>query len=220
MAAWDGDSYGLLLIDSNFYILRYKMDLTKDDAATAIQMIQERAKNLNVDHLSNFALDYQNFTTCSGAPYERYHHYGDRGLVIHTFEVIEACFGMSTSFIEYNVDPVELFLSALFHDIGKTHDYMQDDDGKWVPTPHRRLIGHISKGVEIWHRAVIRWGSVGFIAKYKDNVTHAILSHHGCREWGSPVGPKRRAAIILHHADSVSARLHDCDTLDRFAGKG
>jgi 23S rRNA maturation-related 3'-5' exoribonuclease YhaM len=44
-----------------------------------------------------------------------------------------------------------------------------------------------------------------------DEVTHAILSHHGQREWGSPVRPATKLAWILHTCDMMSARVNDCD---------
>jgi 3'-5' exoribonuclease len=48
----------------------------------------------------------------------------------------------------------------------------------------------------------------------EEEVLHAILSHHGMRQWGSPVAPKSRLAWLLHLADSMSARMADADTLD------
>jgi 23S rRNA maturation-related 3'-5' exoribonuclease YhaM len=47
-----------------------------------------------------------------------------------------------------------------------------------------------------------------------DNIIHNILSHHGKREYGSPVSPATKEAWILHQADNLSARLDDCDKHD------
>ena len=44
-----------------------------------------------------------------------------------------------------------------------------------------------------------------------DEVLHAILSHHGRREYGSPVSPSTRIAWLLHLCDSISARMFDCN---------
>jgi 23S rRNA maturation-related 3'-5' exoribonuclease YhaM len=47
------------------------------------------------------------------------------------------------------------------------------------------------------------------------NITHNILSHHGMREWGSPVAPATKEAWILHLCDNMSARLDDCNKHDK-----
>ena len=36
---------------------------------------------------------------------------------------------------------------------------------------------------------------------------HIIQSHHGCKEWGSPVEPKFIEAQIIHFADNFSAKV-------------
>ena len=36
---------------------------------------------------------------------------------------------------------------------------------------------------------------------------HVIQSHHGCKEWGSPVEPKTIEAQIIHFADNFSAKV-------------
>ena len=35
---------------------------------------------------------------------------------------------------------------------------------------------------------------------------HAILSHHGELEWGSPKRPSTIEALLLHHADNLDAK--------------
>jgi 3'-5' exoribonuclease len=44
-----------------------------------------------------------------------------------------------------------------------------------------------------------------------DNVLHAILAHHGSREWGSPVVPLTKLAWMLHLCDGISARMDDAE---------
>ena len=36
-----------------------------------------------------------------------------------------------------------------------------------------------------------------------------ILSHHGKKEWGSPIEPQSQGAWILHLADMMSARVDE-----------
>jgi 3'-5' exoribonuclease len=35
---------------------------------------------------------------------------------------------------------------------------------------------------------------------------HCILSHHGKKEWGSPVLPSTREAVLVHQMDQIQAR--------------
>jgi 23S rRNA maturation-related 3'-5' exoribonuclease YhaM len=45
-----------------------------------------------------------------------------------------------------------------------------------------------------------------FCIPERDAVIHCMLSHHGRREWGSPVEPVTPEAYILHVADMLSSR--------------
>lgn len=90
-------------------------------------------------------------------------------------------------------------------------------DGKAFHTYTRESIHHISRSALIWSHAVVEHPE--FSDKYHDVVLHNILSHHGSREWGSPVAPKTQAAWLLHLCDGISARMNDCDRLDLVHGK-
>jgi len=39
-----------------------------------------------------------------------------------------------------------------------------------------------------------------------ERIEHLLLSHHGRKEWGSPVEPLTAEAFILHAADMMSSR--------------
>ncbi len=40
-----------------------------------------------------------------------------------------------------------------------------------------------------------------------NTLSHAVLSHHGQREWGAPVLPLTPEACALHYADNLAARV-------------
>jgi 3'-5' exoribonuclease len=150
---------------------------------------------------------------------------------------------MALFYDQYDINKKELFLASLFHDLGKTYDYTlapsNGDEvvfgGDWVKTKHARRIHHVSRGALLFQQACDmyndqfqeEWGNASkevwdkaienaeINEEIQENVTHAILSHHGRREWGSPVAPNTREAWILHLCDGMSARMYDCDTLDR-----
>lgn len=140
-------------------------------------------------------------TSGSGSPEK--HHYGDYGLAVHTKEVI----GLSllAAKIYPAVDKGELFLSALFHDVGKYWDYERREDGSWTHSAHARNIHHISRSCWVWRDCAKDHVSEEVL----DRISHNILAHHGCRQWGSPISPNTKEAFILHHSDSISARVAD-----------
>ena len=166
--------------------------------------------------LASELIDNPKFQVWSGSSKKEQHHYGRSGLIIHTAEVVSLCFS-SISVIDVEIDKEELFLSALYHDAGKLYDYSPIDGTnyrEWEGAEHKRLIHHISRSALIWSDEVRKYPELE--RKHRDNVLHNILSHHGRREWGSPVAPKSKAAWILHLNDCLSARLNDCDKLDVF----
>jgi 3'-5' exoribonuclease len=184
--------------------------------------ISERAITVGGwDLLTDLCVKYPQFETWSAASKPHQHHYGDGGLIQHTAEVIELCFDTrKTLKLEKIIDGTELFYAALFHDVGKIYDYEKVEEmggviTHWQKTEHARKIHHISRSVIIWNELISTNEHKGIKEKYADSVTHAILSHHGRREWGSPVAPKSRTAWLLHLCDGISARMNDADTLDR-----
>jgi len=41
----------------------------------------------------------------------------------------------------------------------------------------------------------------------RDHLLHLIASHHGTKEFGSPVAPKTPEAFLLHHIDNMDAKI-------------
>lgn len=150
------------------------------------------------------------FWVCSGSSKPFQHHYGDGGLAQHTLEVTELCIDIANKFGDPELKQ-ELLVSAIFHDYGKVWDYVKID-GVWTSSQHKRNIHHISRSVIEWNKHAYEYDKMN--PNFIDAVTHNILAHHGCREYGSPVAPKSRAAWILHLCDGISARMNDCETLD------
>ncbi len=78
---------------------------------------------------------------------------------------------------------------------------------EWGPADHKFKIHHITRSALFFSECAKKYN---LDADVTDRVIHNILSHHQRKEWGSPVEPKTKIAWILHLADSVSARLYDC----------
>jgi 3'-5' exoribonuclease len=54
-----------------------------------------------------------------------------------------------------------------------------------------------------------------FPAERAEELLHIILSHHGCLEWGSPVEPATREAMLVHAMDKLSGDFGSVDRLQR-----
>src|SRR5690606_19050105 len=58
-------------------------------------------------------------------------------------------------------------------------------------------------------------GLEGFPEETARSIRHIVLSHHGKVEYGSPVVPATREAVLVHHADDLAARMGSLDRLER-----
>lgn len=186
------------------------------------------ANKLDVYDISAVVISDPRFELWSGSGKAHQHHYGKGGLIRHTYEVVNLCLANMQALDLLDIDPIEIYLSALFHDCGKMWDYepiykdvsdprkneskLITDYCDWTGTSHKRLIHHISRSALRWNEACSQYSFK--YGKYADSVTHNILSHHGCREYGSPVAPKTKAAWLLHLCDGISARMDDADKMD------
>jgi len=123
------------------------------------------------------------------------------GLLEHTCNLIKLCETLCDTYHEINRD--FLITLAILHDIGKIREYSYDiaidytDEGK--------LLGHISIGIEMIDQKIKE------IENFPQDLTvmikHAILSHHGHFEYGSPKLPSTLTATALHYADEVEAKI-------------
>lgn len=171
--------------------------------------------------ICSIVLDDPRFKIWSGSSKAFQHHYGNHGLLIHTAEVVSLCLENNGLYNKNKIDEKKLFLAALFHDSGKMWDYSPNEgdpdtiaESPWIGTNHKRLIHHISRSNMVWCETAI---THQLDQELKDDITHAILAHHGLREWGSPVAPKTRLAWMLHLCDGISARMNDADKWDHIS---
>ena len=191
----------------------------------SIRYLEDLADAFNVGSIANHVLLDPRFILWSGSSRREQHHYGIRGLITHTTEVVKLCLA-NNELLGCKLNNTELFLSALFHDCGKMWDYAPSsfenevpDYSNWISTPHKRSIHHISRSAIQWNLAASKWDLTKSDPSIDvDEVTHAILAHHGQRAWGSPVAPKSGLAWMLHLCDGISARMNDCDSWDPYSG--
>ena len=164
--------------------------------------------------MADLVIENPNFALWSGSSNPQQHHYGKHGLLIHTTEVVELCLLNNKYFpLSKQAPPKLLYLAALYHDVGKIWDYVPTtpDYSEWGSALHKKKIHHVSRSAIFWAENASKIECVN--EQEKDEVLHAILSHHQLREWGSPVRPLTPLAWLLHLCDNMSARLDDCSKI-------
>jgi len=148
------------------------------------------------------------------------HHNRPEGLIEHTIEVADYALHQSLIFPAAKKDII--ITAALWHDLAKIWDYELITVFEGSPPPRRFLLdqnfGHYKKGwtstefyksvhhitgsnCEFTHHAL----NCGVDRKTTQEVQGCIASHHGRREFGSPVEPRSLEAYILSQADMLSA---------------
>lgn len=168
------------------------MKFNKD---TALAYLLDSTAHLTggTKELCDAVLNYPAFLISPGG--SDHHHNYRHGLVIHVAEVMRnvRCMG----------EPDAVLLTAvLWHDYMKTRDYELVGETV-VKTEYRKRVGHVAGSFAAFYmHAAELHAEIGFV----DEVSHCLLSHHGRKEWGSPVEPMTANAFILHAADMMSSR--------------
>lgn len=128
------------------------------------------------------------------------HHAYPGGLLDHILKVAETCDALGAA---YGADRDLLLAGAVLHDIGKLDELTTGEATAY--SRDGNLLGHITMGVVIVREAAAR--IAGFPDDLRAHVEHAIVSHHGSRQLGSPVEPMTVEALILSAADDLDAKI-------------
>ncbi len=124
------------------------------------------------------------------------------GLIHHTVNVVEICSKMLQ--LQPGLDRDLVLAGAMLHDIGKTRSFTVTTNINH--TPEGNMLGHIVVGDEL---LLDRLRSIdGFPPELELKLRHILASHHGRREWGSPVEPMMPEALLVHEADDLDAKLN------------
>jgi len=177
--------------------------LSGDEMTDFVDRFKKLRKKIDdkdlMDLLSNiFDNDVLWSLYCTAPAAKSNHHAYLGGLLQHSVEVAEHCYAL------YKLDPIYINVSllitgALLHDIGKIKEY--EYEKQFDRTTSGKLIGHTSLSLLIISRIL----PDGFPPKKSTELIHLILSHHGKRDWGAPVEPMTKEAVILHHCDMVAS---------------
>jgi 3'-5' exoribonuclease len=105
----------------------------------------------------------------------------------------------------YQADWDLVLAGIVMHDIGKLQE-LAYDAGAGSYTRDGNLVGHIALGIIMVREAVS--GISGFPDDLRAQIEHIVASHHGLREYGSPVEPKTIEAFIVASVDDLDAKLN------------
>jgi 3'-5' exoribonuclease len=123
------------------------------------------------------------------------------GLLHHTLNVADLCMKIAEQHPDLDRDLV--LTGALLHDIGKVPSFKVTSN--ITQTPNGNLLGHIILGDQELSARIADID--GFPAELASKVRHILLSHHGRKDWGSPVEPMLPEALAVHEADDLDAKL-------------
>lgn len=176
---------------------------TEAEITARINSLRELVQNEFIQRLIALFFDdeviFAKYMRASAA--ERNHHAYIRGLAEHSCNVTEVAVSLASHYPELDTDL--LIIGGLFHDYGKIDSYRIDVSIQYSLAG--RLVDHISLAdAEITRRA----GEIeDFPEELLLHIRHLILSHHGIRDYGSPVEPKTPEAMILNYADLIDSRM-------------
>ena len=127
------------------------------------------------------------------------HHEFSSGLIMHSLYMAEICDFLAT---KYEVNRDLLITGAILHDFGK----MLELEGPAVYhySLEGKLIGHISIMCSEIREAA---NKLGLTSETPVLLEHMILSHHGHLEFGSPVLPLTKEALMLSIVDLLDSKM-------------
>ncbi len=170
----------------------------------ALRLIASGIRNPHLAKLLESFLDDERFLDdLRRAPAAKnYHHPYLGGLLEHTVSVTSMCERVCELYPSVEKDL--LITAAILHDVGKIKelDYQKSIDY----SDEGRFLGHLVLGDEMVRERVRNMEN--FPAELEMRLRHAILSHHGELEWGSPKQPMTLEALILHHVDNMDAKIN------------
>jgi len=145
----------------------------------------------------------EEFLVCPAA--RVYHHPYLGGLLEHTWSVARHALQSLTIYPDLNPDLV--LAGAILHDLGKVKELTNPQ----APdiTVSGALLGHIVLGWEMVREEARALNFPDPVLLLE--LEHILLSHHGSQEFGSPVPPKTREAMLVYYLDDLDAKLKMMD---------
>ncbi len=128
------------------------------------------------------------------------HHAYQGGLIEHVHSVMHKVQALLP--LNPTVNPNLALAGAILHDIGKLRAFKHTVGGSTI---EGRLLGHIVLGLDILRETA--YALEMNRAPWFPELEHIIASHHGELEFGAPVRPLTREALLVSLVDNLDAKL-------------
>jgi len=167
-------------------------DVKKTIESTKNPHIKNLLKNVFTDDIIK---KFKNST----AAYKVHHAYIG-GLLEHTWEMLKMAEGLRVHYPKINMDIINA--GIILHDIGKIFEYEMStiidisDQGK--------MLGHIFIGADLVKKSAPQEMPIDLL----NEVLHIVLSHHGEKEFGSPIVPMTTEALVVSTLDAASSKIN------------
>ena len=153
--------------------------------------------------LENFFGDAEFREKFAAAPAAmRNHHAYLGGLLEHTVSVARLAESLLAQRPELDADLLRA--GVLLHDAGKVEELAAGAALHYTDAGY--LLGHVALGALMVECRAARVKD--FPGRTRLLLLHLLLSHHGRREFGSPVLPATAEALALHHLDNLDAKVN------------
>ena len=128
------------------------------------------------------------------------HHDYASGLLMHTVSMAD----IGSYLADYygDIDKDMLITGILLHDMGKTIEFEGPVIYKY--SLEGKLLGHISIMVSEIRRAA---EGLKITSEVPLLLEHMVLSHHGSNEFGSPILPLTKEALLLSLIDNLDSKM-------------
>lgn len=207
----DNPKIDVIDLSKSDQIVKIKLpSLSEDDIKDFTERFQTLRSKIEDEDFSNLldAIFTESFWEIFiSAPAAKSHHQAYLGgLLQHSVEVAESAYSAYKQYPE-NLNLSLLLTGALLHDVGKVKEYTFETSFDRSTTG--KLIGHTTLGVII----ITRMLPDDFPSKKFAEIVHLLLSHHGKRDWGAPVEPLMKEAVIIHHSDMINSYVGRFDQM-------
>jgi 3'-5' exoribonuclease len=179
------------------------MRVSPFDSESLFEEVKSTAESLEPPELAELVVEILDRHTeaIKTVPAARMIHHAYRGgLIEHIASVVRKMEAILK--LEKNINRGVALAGAILHDIGKVQELNASGGGR---TTEGRLIGHLILGVNLVREIAVERGVVD--QPWLREVEHILLSHHGETQFGSPVKPMTREAILVHFIDNLDAKL-------------
>jgi 3'-5' exoribonuclease len=170
--------------------------------------------HINQPHLKRLVEDLlaENLSLFEKMPAaQNMHHSYNAGLLEHVWSMTRIAAFLADHYSKYydELDPPLnrgiIVAATILHDIGKLRELeYRPLEARY--TKEGCLIGHILLGRDMAREAASKID--GFPPELLILLEHAILAHHGKREFGSPVLPQTIEALIVSYIDEMDAKVN------------